>query len=582
MAGKAALYPAEDLYPSESLYPSDGTPTSRIAVTREFPPDRVAVRIKDPSTGQTIARWAEDEPRAENVISGLRKSGDMPGGHKEMTGSLARDPRRDYPDLTPYMDVELEQPGGENIWEGRLAKAPESDGERMAIEPAAVGHREALEDRKGLRFGFIDRDQSRWGGMSVQRKINYLATPRAISDAGSFTDATTGEPSLETALEGAWTDLPRCEGWYDSNGIPIGAVMAAWKKAGTVDAGAEGWSWKLVLSADDIATAPLDESANLRAAEPSNVLVEASDDSKRFAFVQFTFNAAGGTSGRRYSIYWTPVVIGDQGLGLQGSWPEVGFTAKQMLEFAVPEYTYLEVTDESIEDDGFVIPQAWFAEPTDMATVVKELTKYALYDWFVLRGKLLEVREPGTYGRRWRAYAGPSELKEAGLDGSRLWRDIVVRWQDVDGTTKTAGPPGSGTTVESSGLEISDPDHPAVRAGIRREDVLDLGGVSESVFAIETGERWLKDANELSRSGEATLRGYILDDKGILRPVGQVQPGDEISFPDAGGGTDYRKIVQADYDHPSRASQVTLDAPKESVQALLERYRAALSARGIA
>jgi hypothetical protein len=198
----------------------------------------------------------------------------------------------------------------------------------------------------------------------------------------------------------------------------------------------------------------------------------------------------------------------------------------------------------------------------------------------VLYGKLFEYRVPGTYGRKWQAYAGPSELKEAGFDASRCWRSIMGRWQDVDGSTRTVGPPGSGADVEAAGLEITDPDHPAVKAGFAREDLLDLKGVCTAARAQEACERWLVDANELSRSGSAVLSGYIMDDKGIFRPAAQVMPGDHVRFPDA-ADTSYRKIVASDYEHESTGCQVALDAPKESTEALLERYQADLISLGL-
>jgi hypothetical protein len=107
-----------------------------IAVRQEYPEDRLSVRIVDPATDKSIARWSEDEGLAENVIANLNMSGEMQGGHKEMTGSLARDPRREWPDSIPYLDVYVEGPGREPIWSGRTDKAPESDGETFLLEPA--------------------------------------------------------------------------------------------------------------------------------------------------------------------------------------------------------------------------------------------------------------------------------------------------------------------------------------------------------------------------------------------------------------------------------------------------------------
>jgi len=256
----------------------------------------------------------------------------------------------------------------------------------------------------------------------------------------------------------------------------------------------------------------------------------------------------------------------------------MGYTAKQMLQLVIPLYTALRTTGESLEDDGYVIPQAWFSDPGPMSTVVQELTKYGLYDWFVFGERLFQFRKPGTYGRRWQAYAGPSELREAGLDGERLWEQIIVSYQDVDGSTRTVGPPGSGAHVEEAGLRITDPDHPAVKADITRKDVLALQGISTPARATEAGERWLKEANELSRSGSCNLKHYILDDCAVFRPASQVQPGDHVRFPDSSDGS-YRKIVAVDYDHDTRTAACTLDAPPEGYKALLERMQADIQSR---
>lgn len=560
------------------------TRPSRVAVTQELPPDQLAVRITTPG-GQPF-RWAEDEPKAENVLSQIRKSGQMPGGHKEATGTLYRDPREDWPDLAPYSEVVVEQPGGNPVWEGRLDKAPEVDGQRMSIQPAAVGHANALSDRKGLLVGFINAALSAWSDPSTQRRVN-LGTSTRLDATTTMGWQGTGEkpPGIDfdfrsVAAENEKHD--RGEATFNSGGPDIGVLLYHFVRY----LGGSGSEWFTMarLSADAELEVSVDEGTNHEAATNSSTYerLDAEGSGRRYAtFTSDRFASAEATLGDLHG-WEQPKVLGNQELTLQGTWPEVGFTASQMLGWAIPEFSYLEANAESLDDDGFIIPHAWFSEPTELQAIVKELTKYGLYDWFVLNGKLFELRKPGTYGRKWQASVGPSELQEAGVDGSRLWRTIVVRWTDVDGTTKSAGPRGSGCTVESANLEITDPNHPAVQAGMVREDVLDLQGVSEAKFATQVGERWLKEANELSRSGEATLKGYAMDDKAVFRPVAQVMPGDQIRFVDAGSsGTDYRRIVQVDYDHDQRECKVTLEAPKETYEALLERYRAKLSANGL-
>lgn len=553
-------------------------PPSRVAVSREFPPDKLAVRIADPKTDATIARWAEDEAKAENVIGGLTKGGEMPGGPKESGGSLARDPRVDWPDLETYFDYFIENASTEKLWEGRITQKPESDGERMVIEPKAVGHQAALEDRQALIGpGFIDCDLSKWGDPSTQRKLDLgkanLATSASVSaggqDAGStapgFVFDFTGVTATEGPIEGN-------ELWYYGGGVDIGALLFDFVGDGT-----SPWSDGAELAVDDLDTIG-DPSTNYNGTSAANQVLTATAPGRKYALLRaFYLGTYVGQMSNRH-LFTNPKIVGRQGLALQGEWPKVGFTAKQMLEYAIPLYTYLRVEDEAIEDDGYVIPQAWFSDPGSMATVVKELTKYGLLDWFVKHDKLFEIRFPGTYGRNWQAYAGPSELKGTGEDGQRLWDRIVVRYQDVDRSTRTVGWPGSGANTESEALQITDPDHPAVKAEYPREDLLDLRGISTPERALEAGERWLAEANELPNAGTATLRGYISDDKSVMRPVSQVEEGDWIRFPDAGSkGTGYRKIVAYSYDHETRTCEVNLDAPPEAIQALLERMQADLS-----
>ncbi len=550
----------------------------RVAVTREMPPDRLAVHITAPN-GST-SRWAADESSHENVIEGLKFSGELNGGPKELTGTLARNPRYSYPDLVAFSDAEVHGPGVGTSWDGRMDKAPESDGDRMSIDPAIVGHRAALEDNKGLIGpGFINADQSRWGDPSTERvkKLRELGKfpVASVSQAAGYKEGT--EPAgLLVDFANAIAEAGKSEGQeqvFDGGGVDIGALYYDFRDLDGLGKTA-GFNTQAELWTDDAASAA-DAGTNHEGGSASGQVVSAAGPGRKFAAIRDWYE--GGFEGSMTNLHnWANLrPVGNHGLPLQGEWPDVGFTVKQMLAYAVPLYTYLDVDEEEMEDGEFVIPQAWFSEPGSMLQVVEELTKYDPLNWFV-REKKFQLRFPGTYGRRWQAYAGPAGLKEQGLDASRLWRSIVVRYTDVDGSVRTVGPPGSGAHFEDPGLEITDPQHPAVQAAIPRQDVLDLNGVGVQAQAVATGERWLEEANLLSRSGSCTVSYYLLDDKGVFRPVSQVQEGDLIRFPDA-HDTSYRRVASFEYDHASRSSSLSLDAPKESISALLERFNAKLA-----
>jgi hypothetical protein len=580
-----ALYPSEGLYPSESLFPSDGVEVHHVAVAREFPPDDLAVRISDPRTGRTISRLAADEGRDENVINDLSFSSEMQGGCKESAGTLPRSARIRWSDLDPYLDKTIYGPGVDEVWWGRIDKPQGSEGSQALVEPKGIGHLAALEDDSAvLGLGFINSDLTAWGDPSLDRKVALAKA--GVKFAPSISVGWQGEEpggapprllmdftNVETTAEAPMLGYAV----FNSNGVPIGRVL-----------------YELaVLTGPEVVAGWLDQIQGARNAAftegfASGVDHDATDvvgsfepgEGSRYvaAVSQYTDSVSGTKMSDLHA--WLLKVVGEHGLALQGTWPYVGFTAKQMLGYAVPRYSYLKARDEDLEDDDFIIPHAWFAEPGDMATVVRELTKYGLLDWFVKDGKRLQLRFPGTYGRRWVAAPGPAELSEDGQDGTRGWRDIVVAFQDVDGTTKYVGPPGSGATYEYAGLEITDPDHPAVRAGITRRDLLVTKSVSDLPTSIKLGENWLKAANELSKAGSCNLSGYVMDDRGILRPAAQVEAGDEVFFP---GATDssYRRITHVDYQHSERKAACKLDAPPDGLAALQERFQVELSSWGI-
>ncbi len=555
-----------------------------MAVTREYPTVQHRVIVRDPKTGAPIARWAEDEARGQNVMNGLQLSGAIPGGRKELRCSLFRNPRQDWPDLQGFLEIEAQIGARNRVWHGRIGKAPRSDGERMVIDGEAVGFAAALEDRKALRVGFIDSDLGKWGEPSAARRISLrdqARYPTAQATTG-FKGTSSVEPALIFDYSGivrGSTNNPGNELWYDGGGVDIGALRFDWYGDGFSE-----FEHLPRLVTDDVPVAGnFDPSPDInysgKVAELNQELKATTTKRRYAAFKSFHTGAYLGTMTNIFRLANVRVLslLATQKLTLQGNAPNVGYTAAQMLGVLINEYAngQLVVTDDSVEDDGFVIPQAWWADGTTLGAVVDELVKYGLYDWFVKDGRVFELRAPGTYGRRWQAYQGPSNFREAGTDTERLWDRICVRYQDPDGSTRMVGWPGSGAEVEDPALQITDPDHPAVQAGVVREDLLDLQTQSVPSEAIGVGERWLSEANELSRSGEAELSGYVQDDRGVYRPAAEVAEGDLIRFPDARDKS-YRRIVSYDYSADERKVTVSLDAPSETIQALLERYRAAL------
>lgn len=554
--------------------------TARDIQIREKPPLRVDLDVKTP-TGRHY-RWAGDEPKPTNVPQGMTYSDTMPGGFEQFGCTLPRKADVDYADLERLSTITIRGAGGAIAGQYRLEGAPRRSGDQLSISPAAVGWQAALEDNKSARMIYRDIDLSRWGGASSQRRLNLLATNYQTSDASVVPDETTGAPRVACEIQTAvWavTDKPNVEGWYSGNEMVLSSIYWAYDKTSTIALPDANWIFEVYLV--DNAEGNLGNAAGIVEAASGAGTLTTSGVDKKFAAVTLTYNAAGGVANRLYGLYFKNLAVyGTHGLTLRGTEPNAGFFASDVVTHAVQTWApSLQVIPGSVQVSSFVIPHLIFTEATTAGEIIRQASRFDLPDWGVWDDKVFYWNERGAVGRKWRARVGPSELEETGATVDRLWESIMVQYQDVDGSARTVGPPGSGADTETSTLKDSDPANPANELGIVRRDLLQMG-VSTSAGAIEVGRRFLTDSRQLDRSGRARAVGYIEDDRGVTHPYWKPRAGDQITFVDA-SDTSYRRIVKTDKDHDARTVSFDLDAPPEGLQALLERLGVVLIPLGI-
>jgi hypothetical protein len=557
-------------------------------VIRELPPLRLTIEADTPS-GKRY-RWAADAHDARDKPSGLRFTSTMPGGFENLDVTLARESDLEAPDLERLTTVTVKGAGGDVAGEYRLERAPRVSGDQMAVTPSAVGWQAALTDDKSARLLGLDRDHQRWQGPSRQRQINLIASSFNLAAASNTNDATSGEPSIDAGFDegGGWqsTNKPAAEGWYDAGELNrIGQIKASWTRTTPIDNTNANWVWRAALSTDDVASS-FDDSGSLRAAGPGTVSLTATTE-RRFAYVQLFFNAAGGTdqSNNRYSIHWTKIrVIGDHDLTVRGSTADTeGFFGSDLVAYIVgtfaPALSYTEGLRGTIRPSTFIIPQFAYLEPTTAGELVRQATRFGLEDWAVWDKKTFYWHPRGELGREWRARASTARLEETGPQVDRVWESVIVQYRDVDGSTRTVGPPGSGAGTEDDALKDSDPENPANKLGITRRDLLQAGTLT-AAGAIEIGRRFLEQTKLLDSSGRATITGHVLDSHGVLHPYWRIRAGDRISFVDA-AETGNRRIARASHDAQSHTCSIDLDAPPDALDALLERLGVALVPLGL-
>lgn len=568
--------PAPSLYPSALTFPA-GVPPIHV---RDKPPLRVTHEITTPS-GRRY-RWAPDEPDPANVPSGVRHSDTMPGGFEQYSATLPRKPGVDYSDLERLSTVTVRGAGGRVIGEYRLDSAPRSSGDQMSVSPAAVGFQAALDDNKFARMVYVDRDMSRWGDPSRQRQADLLAgSPKYVLDqwsVGVQADPSTGAPAIVHQSSRLVSDASQkglAESWYDAQGIELGSVFYDLAANGLGDGADANWTTRVLLSDDDVHSNTNVGTDHNGADAIAATTLTASGVAKRFATLQTMYE--GTTSGDgSWVAWWSPTVYGDHGLTKRGDNPQ-GFYASDVVAHAVR--TWAPSLGTVIQQSAFVIPHLSFLDATTAGEIVRQASRFDLPDWGVWENRTFWWTERGGQARRWRTRIGPSELEETGPQVDRLWESILVQYTDVDGSTRTVGPPGSGADTESADLKDPDPENPANKLGLVRRDLLQMG-VSTAAGAIEVGRRFLLEQRLLDRSGKARAVGYIEDERGVLHPYWAPRAGDEIAFVDASDKS-YRRIVRTEKDHDARTISFDLDAPPEGLQALLERLGVVLVPLGV-
>jgi hypothetical protein len=552
-----------------------------VVSVREGPPLRLSYDVTNPS-GHHF-RWAADETSAENVPSDVTFGDSMPGGFDSFTATLPRRSTEEFPDLDRLSTIRALGVGGHVAGEYRLNRSPRTSGDEVAIGPEAEGWQAHLEDDKTAQMIYVDRDLGRWGGMSRSRRLAWLGIPRQPVDAQTDSDTTNGIPAILTEVIGLWpASGAQCEAWNDGGFTgAIAAIYYDFVATSPVDHTNANWTWFLSSSTSDASVS--EDGGDLASAATGSGYFTPSA-ARRYAVLQMAYTAAGGTDGQKYDLHWRNLAVyGNHGLTRQGTAPG-GFYASDIIAHAVatwaPLLNYSTGTDGSIATTSTVLPQAAFYEPTTAAEILRTVDRVHLADWAVWEDRTLYYHPRGARGKQWRARVGPSGLQEAGPSNDRLWNGIMVRYQDVDGSTRTVGPTGSSANTTSSDLLDDDEENPANQLGIRRWDLLDMGRISTATIATEVGRIFLEETKALDTSGSATLTGWVEDDKGVRHPYHSVRSGDTISFVDA-SDTSYRRIVRTQKSPESRSVAIDLDAPPDGLDALLERLGVALIPLGL-
>lgn len=550
----------------------------------------VAVRSETGYLAASIDLWdgrkvrcGPDEADDFNVPTKIEFETQIPGGFGPGSITLPRPDGFDPLDVDFLLaGVRVYDESNRTVYEGRVTGTPQVGANEIELQLEGwAAHLEADETAKVV---FVDRDLSKWQGVSRARRISLLSSSIDPIDATFDVVPDSLTPALQTGTQGTWSRAWRCDPFYDAlSGLKIASVDYAFTAGASVNTADANLSVILYSSTDDN-FANTEASVELKAASGSGSFTPTT--ARRFVIIEHRHNTTGGADNVLYPFYWTKLGNhGDHGVTKQGTAPDRGYLVSDMVRYAVQTWApLLRVAADSIEATSFVVPHAVFAEDSTAKAIIEALVlfggspSYPL-DWGVYDDKTFFLKSPGNYGQTWRVRRDEgAEPQNQGPDSGELINGVRVTYRDGS-ATKTVGPIGSGSDTETASLQITDPDHPRNRIGERAWRNLNTG-VTNLDGGTLLGQLYLAEKNRQEWRGDVEVKGEQRDGANNYQPPYMIRAGDTAVLEDD-SDTRERRIVGTSYDSEKRSTRLSIGAAPDRLDVLLARAGVVVETLGV-
>ena len=533
----------------------------------------------------TRYQWGKGSNVPGDVPQNLGFSTRLGDGFADAQVTLNRRIDRDWPDVNLYDDVAFVGYDGSVAYEGRVAANPRSISTVHSMNVVCAGWMAHTRDKK-MQEIYVDRDLSRWGPVSIQRRINVAAT-FALQDASVGPDTTTGNPSLIQSADLSGTAAkPLCEATYSTLGIPIGSLYYAWTKGANVNYTLPAWTWKAILSDGDDSFVG-DATANLSAVGPGTGTLSATATTRKFAWVEFYYDALSATADNTaYNLFWTVLAVyGNHGLTKQGTADATnaqGFYASDIIRHVITNFCP-QLNASGVQDTTYVIPQAAYTDPTDPFDVIADVNKYHRWQFYVWENKTFTYAPIDLSDYDWQVdYFDPGVTLDLQGDSTDdgAFNGICVNYTDLQ-----TGKPNRLTPDTNTELADTDPENPANRRGIDHWDEISLSSPTTADGAVQIGRAALAEKNTPKGQGTITIKGHIKDRAGHWQQGWKVRAGDRVAIVSSTSLSDRPRLIsETNYDHGDGGGTLTIsvESPPPRIDAVLDRIQTALAAANLA
>lgn len=515
-------------------------------------------------------RW-DGDGYAEDIPAGLVCSSKRMEGFSTFSCTLPRRIDEDYPDVELRDELAVYSASGDTAWEGRVSAAPRSMDDGHSIDIQAVGWMASARDRP-FQENIVDRDLSRWGASSTQRKVALNATFRVTDPSAA--------DKVRTSFSGPWTTTPgrpTSEAWYDSGGIPIGSLQYFWTRGANVSSGADAnFTWLAGLADDRVATT-LDQTGDLQAAGPGSGTVTALG-TRAYGLLAFSYGNVAAGDQREYAIDWGPVAVyGTHGLTLRdvAAGEPQGVYASDVMAHVIA--TYCPKLRWAGNDSTYPIPHLVFRELTDPYDALLACNAFHLFDLACWEDRTVHWAPVDLSDWDWEIRLDDPGVKIQ-LEGDSdddLANGIVIEYTDLlTGEAKVLWPDDHDELTDSDEL------NPANRHGDEKWVSRKLTNPALEGSALQMGRALLAEHNQPKSPGQYTVEGYVRDRQGTWQPGWKVRSGERIVIADHPNRRP-RLITETQWSAESHSLTLATDSAIQRIDAYLDRTAMALAANGL-
>jgi hypothetical protein len=442
---------------------------------------------------------------------------------------------------------------------------PRDLGDRHSIGVTLAGWMAHAKDRK-FQEVYVDRTVSRFGPAPLSQRAAQLLAGVSLGDLSWSQDGGGLVCALPNQAIGA---ASAADAVYQA---PPGVTIAALGYRGKSISLPGSWTNTIIArdSGSDTYTPTLDDTLRTLSLTTARTSLD---------FEVYTNGAAATPAAGSSVAYSKLAVYGGHGLTLTtGDTSEPpGIILSDILTNVARRWCPLLDTS-GVQANTYVVQHCAFWERTTPYDAFLELNKYALWHLGVWEGKRLDFRPYDLTDYDWeiRTDDPGTTFAPQGPSTDGLFNGIVVTYTDP-----LTGVAGTLTPDVYTDLADTSSDNPWNQHGIQHWDEIQLTAPALLDQALQLGRAALAERNSPKNPGTITVRGYIRDRAGNLKPVWKVRAGDTISVTNFPNDSP-RLIVETDYDHESKTNSLAIDRPFATLDAYLDRQTNALQAAGLA